>query len=261
MNGIRPPKGETYQKFKTQIKQSRARNVPRVIQQDGSLHGCHDIPYNRFIERIDSEAFQEALGMQKAIRYQMALKRILNHNVILSRGGRARSFVSTILKEEGITLQEAVEVYGRWMLAKATQVAVYRAPQIMNDIADDASNKQVVCPRCDGLGTLDVDLGESQKKKAKATIRTCPECKGIGTITQSGDSESRRIILEVAGLAGKRGPLVDARSVHLSGGGHVNVESLVKDMETGEDVPMIAAPQEEEIDIIEAEVDDATKNG
>lgn len=237
----------------------------------GSSHAHLDLAYNRFLEGIDEGELQTALSMVPADpkkKYRNALL-MLTHPKYISgtrrdeknKGKPGSWSLAAILKHAGITLPEMMEVYGRYRTSQAIRIAMDRTPTIMTHTADDAENKQVVCPRCDGLGTLDLDAAreETEKKRAKAVVRTCPECKGTGEVTQSGDMEARKLVFEVAGIAGKKGPVVDARQLHLTTpAGGFSVESLVKEMEVGEEreerllgAPVMAA--EEVIDVEEEE--------
>lgn len=239
----------------------------------GSSHAHLDLAYNRFLDGIREEDLQQALatapGLQelKKSKYQQALL-MLTHpgyqratrrgpDSKVAGGGLKHGewSIAAILKHAGITLGELMEVYGRYRTAQAIRIAMDRSPTIITHAADDAENRMVNCPRCDGLGTLDLDevAEEVSKKRRAAVVRTCPECKGTGEVVQSGDAEARKLVLEVAGIAGKKGPVVDARSVHY-GHGVFSVESLVKGME------QLEAPQTD--DTIDAEViDDAKVSG
>lgn len=217
----------------------------------GSSHAHLDHAYNRFLEGIEEGELHQALATHpgpaelRKNKYQQALLMLTHPRYVKvsrrdgpGKDGGAKNgawSIAAIMKHAGVTLQELMEVYGRYRIAQATRIAMDRSPTIISHAADDAENRKVVCPRCDGLGTLDIDAAreEVQEKRRKAILRTCPECEGSGRVMQSGDAEARKLVLEVAGLVGKKGPVVDARSVHY-GNGVFSVESLVKSMEAGE---------------------------
>ncbi len=220
----------------------------------GRSHAHLDHAYNRFLDGIEEADLQQALAVDPKKKFQDALL-VLTHPNYRSgtRHGTGKPgawSTAAVLKHVGITLQDLMDVYGRYRVSQAVRIAMDRSPRIMEHTADDAENRKVVCSRCDGLGTLDMDAAreEVQEKRRKAIVRTCPECKGTGEVVQSGDAEARKLVLEVAGIAGKRGPMVDARSVHY-GHGVFNVESLVKGME------QLEAPETapEDRSILEAE--------
>lgn len=208
----------------------------------GASHAHLDHAYNRFLEGIKEPDLLQALAVApgpdslRKNKYQQALL-MLTHPAYVKHSRRGTGLpgewsIASIMKRTGITLQDLMDVYGRYRTAQAIRIAMDRSPTIITHAADDAENRKVVCPRCDGLGTLDLDAvaEETSEKRRKAVVRTCPECKGSGEVTQSGDAEARKLVLEVAGIAGKKGPVVDARSVHY-GNGTFSVESLVKGME------------------------------
>lgn len=226
------------------------------ITELGKSHAHLDHAYNRFLEGIPEPELHTMMatvpGPQdlKKNKFMQALNFITapyNKKALRRGTGLPGEWsMAACLKHCGITLPELMQEYGRYRTAQAIRIAMDRSPIIITHAADDAENRKVVCPRCDGFGTLDLDMKEDEPKRKKATIRTCPECEGVGRVTQSGDAEARKLVLEVAGIAGKKGPVVDARSVHY-GHGVFSVESLVKGMEQME-TPLLDDPN-----IIEAE--------
>ena len=72
-------------------------------------------------------------------------------------------------------------------------------PQIMEDVTNNARNRDVVCPRCDGLKT--VRDGETES-------RTCPVCKGTGDVQVPGDSHAIQLVFEALGLIGCKEPVI-----------------------------------------------------
>lgn len=235
----------------------------------GSSHAHLDLPYKRFLEGMREDDLHTALAVHPDKKFHMALQ-MLTHPKLKAhlrmddknRGKPGEWSIAAVLKRAGVSLPELMDVYGRYKTSQAVRVAMDRSAVIMQHTADDAENRKILCVRCDGLGTLDMDAvkDETESKRRKAIIRTCPECKGSGEVTQSGDNEARKLIFEVAGIAGKKGPVVDARSVHY-GNGVFSVESLVRGMEEGEEPiaalnpapPAPPAPPDSELPIIEAE--------
>jgi hypothetical protein len=93
---------------------------------------------------------------------------------------------------------------------------------VMPDIVEDAKSKRMPCDRCDGYGVVQADVEMSGKAKSKKT-RTCPACAGEGTVRKSGDTDSRKMLLEVTGLTNKKGSAVQITQ-HFGGMG---IESAV----------------------------------
>ena len=88
-----------------------------------------------------------------------------------------------------------------------------RLPQMLESIADEAIPQVAKCgaPGCkDGLVT------KTGKGGGEPVTTDCPKCDGLGQILVKADNDARKLALEVTGLIGQRGPLVDARQVHLS---------------------------------------------
>lgn len=85
-----------------------------------------------------------------------------------------------------------------------------RIPQIMESIANEAIPQTIDCPKCKGVGTV------PNKEDGRDD---CPHCGGLGQLLIPADNDARKMALEAAGVIGQRGPLIDARSVHMGGGG------------------------------------------
>lgn len=229
----------------------------------GKSHAHLDHAYNRFLEGIPEPELHTMMattpGPQdlKKNKFIRALNFITApHNKKILRRGTGLPgewSMAACLKHCGITLPELMQEYGRYRTAQAIRIAMDRSPTIITHAADDAENRKVICPRCDGYGTLNLGDGEESAKKRKVMIRTCPECEGDGRVTQSGDAEARKLVLEVAGIAGKKGPMVDARSVHY-GHGVFSVESLVKGMEQME-TPETETPLLDDPTVIEGDTE------
>jgi hypothetical protein len=223
---------------------NKAVNLNHNATEVGSSHAHLDHAYNRFLEGLDQDEFRMALAAEKNKKFQSVL-------FWIGHPSTEKWSLTALLKRAGITLPEAMDLYGRYRTACAVRVAMDRTPKIMADTADDAENKLVACPRCDGFGTLDLD----DVKEGRSSVRTCPECEGSGKVKQSGDNDSRKIIFEVAGLMNKKGPMIDARAINFLGAGRFSVENSVKEIEGWDDQKQISAGAENS-DIIDAESED-----
>ena len=231
----------------------------------GSSHAHLVHAYNRFLEGIDEKDLHSALALDPRRKMQICLAALTHPGIVsATRRGSGKPgewSIAAILKRQGLTLIELMDTYGRYRTSQAIRVAMDRSPKIMTHTADDAENRMVVCSRCDGFGTLDIDREEESVKRQKALLRTCPECKGTGEVNQSGDSEARKLIFEVAGIAGKKGPMVDARQIHIGQAGGFSVENSVKEMEgwADEDQPKLTSGTSggnSDSEILDAEVVD-----
>jgi len=68
-------------------------------------------------------------------------------------------------------------------------------PQIMADVTNNALNRDVVCPRCDGLKNV---------RDGEAESRVCPVCKGEGQVRVPGDPHAIELVFEALALVFRR---------------------------------------------------------
>lgn len=87
-----------------------------------------------------------------------------------------------------------------------------RIPQIMESIAEEAAPRVQQCPKCRGIGSLPPKKNSDERDE-------CPVCGGQGSLIIPADTDARKLALEAIGVIGQKGPLIDARSVSISGGG------------------------------------------
>src|SRR5262249_12426287 len=95
----------------------------------------------------------------------------------------------------GISLHDLVDV---WMEYNSLLGQMYMAtylPQMMADVTNNALNRDVVCPRCDGLKNV---------RDGDAESRICPVCKGEGSVTVPGDPHAIELVFEALALVFRR---------------------------------------------------------
>ncbi len=87
-------------------------------------------------------------------------------------------------------------------------------PQVefVADVVHNAMNRDVVCPRCDGLKNVRDEEVES---------RTCPVCEGKGQVRVPGDPHARQLVFETMGMIGRNQPKVRIEQ-------HVRAETLME---------------------------------
>lgn len=173
----------------------------------------HDPIYQRFFESIKTDDLEDALSRSDNKKLIEFLRLLVKPNFKSTRNGEKTAYsIATIAKSCNLTLAELNSFWRDSNLARARDIAFAGIPVVMSDVVTDASNTQVVCPRCDGLGELDTgpdyDTEGREKKRKKSTARTCPECDGLGKVKKSGDIESRKLLFETTGLTGKKGPMI-----------------------------------------------------
>jgi hypothetical protein len=95
----------------------------------------------------------------------------------------------TLCRRFGISWLDLMNLWWQYNLNLGLIIMSNNLPQVMEDIAIDALSREVACPRCDGIGTLDEN-----------GLRTCPACKGAGEVRVPGDEHARRLCLKIAKL-------------------------------------------------------------
>lgn len=108
-----------------------------------------------------------------------------------------------------------------------------KLPDIMEETAEDALSSLVPCERCGG---------EGQRKD-----KPCRSCEGEGFVKVKGDLDNRKLVLEMAGLIGKRAP---GQAIQINVGGSQSLETRV-----GLAQQLLAEPS------VEGEVIDVEANG
>lgn len=196
-----------------------------------------DMPMHRFFERVPRPDLEASLALSTEKRYTEFL-RIMNHPKVVSEGWS----MTRIAKWCGLTLVDLTKFWRDSRMQQAMLTVSEAIPAVMQDIAADARNRPMPCPRCDGYGTLldarannpdypvafeDTPAAASYDgqtfSNSKEPLRACPECNGNGHVTARGDSEARKILLEAGGVTGKRAPVIMNQHNHFPG----SVENFV----------------------------------
>ena len=92
-----------------------------------------------------------------------------------------------------------------------------RLPGILESMAEEAEPHLAPCPRCSVGGVDEEDIADSVADKMNG--KKCPRCRGKRFVVVAADNDVRKMVLETQQLIGQRGPLVDARQLHLHSGG------------------------------------------
>jgi hypothetical protein len=109
---------------------------------------------------------------------------------------------SALASRNGFSPLRITDIFRNHMLANASLEFVKKAPEVSKDVVEDARSTRVSCSRCDGLGYINEEVEEGEK--IVHVKHKCPNCRGSGTTRKPGDSDSRKLMYEVIGLAGKR---------------------------------------------------------
>ncbi len=188
-------------------------STARKIQtRNGEPVQAKDDPmYVNWFSRINTDDLMASLALSENKKFVEFNRLLMKPKFKTNRRGERTPYsVATIAKACNLSLSEISAFWRDANLARARDIAFAGMPTVMSDVVSDASNMLVVCPRCDGLGSLDPgpDYDDEPKKRKKAVVRQCPECDGIGRVKKSGDIESRKLLFETTGLTGKKGPMI-----------------------------------------------------
>ncbi len=164
----------------------------------------HDRAFKRLAALVSKEEWKEVLGYfpdnAKAVQLLILLSNPLFNKATLGKlavmSGLSTAeltlFLNSAKKQEGIVRMSQ------------------KLPDIMEETAIDALPTDEPCVRCDGTGQL---------KKGP-----CPHCRSTGSIRVKGDLDNRKLVLEMAGLIGKRAP---GAAIQVNIGGSRSLEERV----------------------------------
>jgi hypothetical protein len=156
-----------------------------------------DIPMKRFRENTDPEKLELFLGEnEKYLPFIAALHDPLYANY---------SFAA-VCRKYNISLHELQSLYTDGMRHLGLLEMAANLPQVMVDVSENAKNRLILCPRCDGRKTITETLEfDESGKPSKVETRTCPLCEGIGKVNQIGDKHSQDLMFESMKLTGQKG--------------------------------------------------------
>jgi hypothetical protein len=158
-----------------------------------SSFGILDTTYNDFLQTVDPKAnpdAQYALASATDRRFREFLR-------IMGEPRFSRYSLAALAKTCDISLPEWADFWRKAQITRAIAETSNAIPDLARDMMADARSQNVMCERCDGLGTVDPTGGE------KDIVRCCPACKGLGTLSRPGDSHARDKVLEMTGLSSK----------------------------------------------------------
>ena len=120
-------------------------------RKDGSDHALES-----FLSLLDprgdteqSQAFQFAA----AVSHERRFKEFMNR---LYRPRYARASLGAIARSCDLTLGDFMVFWRRAQLDRAIDIASLAALRIVDEMAEDALPKEVLCARCDGLGWVEI---------------------------------------------------------------------------------------------------------
>jgi hypothetical protein len=178
--------------------------------------------YNAYLDQIgvmDNPAVKQALAEATDPRFKDFFKLIMRPN-------NAKFTPASYAKACNIEQAEFNQWWQKASVQRAIGVCQMQSPIIAEHMAADALTKPDICERCDGYGFVTADAGlESEKVAGYRAIRAmehdddgivtelmrwvrdCPKCGATGKVKVIGDSDSRKLVMEMAGLSGKKSGL------------------------------------------------------
>jgi len=194
------PREQADSKFKAQVRSHTKRDTK--MDRDGrliTLEPRKDKVMRSFWDNVDQDGLKLALSESEDIKVQNLLE-------LLTEPKFAHYSFATICRKAGVTLQQLNELWRKHNLALGIAKMSSHLPQVMEDTAVDAKSTFILCPRCDGVGTITRSLRSSATGDFTDVEDTCPQCKGAKEIRQVGDKDARSLTLETMGLIKKGGP-------------------------------------------------------
>jgi hypothetical protein len=172
--------------------------LPATIRQDTVPYDKTvplDIPPDPFIEEIvTQEGFRQIMGDDiKDERVARFLK------LIYQAENRSMTWCA---KTVGLTNSDLAKIWCDSTLRSAYFRIVKRMPQVVDKVVNDALGSQKSCPRCDGLGRIDVP--EHMREFFDEQVTTiCPNCEGRKTVAAPGLPQATERIWERVGWSKK----------------------------------------------------------
>lgn len=213
-----------------------------------SSYGVLDKTYNEYLGALDPRGTSTR---GHAVRVSLAAHADNRFRVFLARLSETRFkrySLAAIAKGCNISLTEFADFWQKSQNMRTLALAQDGLFDVTSDIITDAKSKPMACERCDGFGWLyvDSDLAAQPgvrrlvpRDKESKQIRACPTCKGTCLVTKSGDTDSRRMLMDIAGVGGRKGSAV---TINATFGSQSTMDKLSKtsfDISDDADAPVI----------------------
>jgi hypothetical protein len=182
--------------------------------QNGLLIRPEQDPTARLVALIGDDGLKEALSASDDPRAEALLG-------MFSDKAFAGHSLSAMRIRAGLSVADIVELFRNQKVMEATIGLAARAPQLLSDLADDAMSKDQPCRTCRGFGSILAPDSE------QGTL-PCPPCSGRGTVRVPGDTDARKIVFEVLGMAGKKGPMVQVNTQNNFGSGMPQSSTIIR---------------------------------
>jgi hypothetical protein len=146
-----------------------------------------------FIERIAQDPeFLSALELEKQpkVRYLIRLLGSLKYS---------KSSIRRIAARAGLSLIDLADLFRNYSFVRALFEAMDRLPELVRDTVDNGFNRDVACPRCDGIGQIKA-APRFQKGGTQTEWRECPQCRGTAKVKVEGSDKARGRIWQMVGF-------------------------------------------------------------
>ena len=188
------------------------------------------MPQKRNRRKADSMALA-LLGTAPGKRMETPEQRILLCEILaqsdkpqmqaLARDGMntisfAKTSMMRLAESQGVTLHMLSREITDLMRSEGLMKAAMRLPIILEQVADDATGRDVKCKYCHGSGQIKRIIKGKEDEEDTEEFDPCVKCDSKGTVYKMGDAERLRMIFETFGLTGKSGGLnvnLDLRKV------------------------------------------------
>ena len=153
---------------------------------EAKLDVRHDRTFKRLSALVPKEEWKEVLGYFPENAKAAKLLALLGNPLF------NRDTLGKVAVKSGLSTAELTQFYNNSKKQEGIIRMSQKLPDIMEETAEDALSSLVPCERCGG---------EGQRKD-----KPCKSCEGKGFVKVKGDLDNRKLVLEIAGLIGKRGP-------------------------------------------------------
>ena len=168
------------------------------------LDARHDRTFMKLSKMVDKQEWQEVLGHFPENAKAEKLLALLSNPLF------ERATIGKLAVMSGMPAAELILLFTSAKKAEGIIRMGRKLPDVMEETADDALSHQVPCERCGGAG--------------RVKDGSCKSCKGKGVIVVKGDLDNRKLVLEMAGLIGKRAP---GQAIQINVGGPQSLETRV----------------------------------
>jgi hypothetical protein len=147
-------------------------------------------------------------------------ERLLKFLALLEDPRNANLELRDLYQRCKLSVLDILGAFRRYQLDLAMVELFEQLPELTRDSVKVALSRMGNCKRCDGEGVVD-------KAKDGTGGRKCPECKGKKSVRVAGDSAARNLVMEAAGVVGRRSVTIQAGKGHGAGDFESDISNVV----------------------------------